>query len=73
MFSHEIVIRPLARMQGRYYLVLMTTTNNEKRIAKVARTMAKMVIEMRRTDPAAAARLEAAATATCQEMREGRL
>jgi len=51
----------------------MTTTNNEKRIAKVARRMAKMVIEMRRTDPAGAARLEQAATETCQAMYDGRL
>ena len=51
----------------------MTTTNNEARIAKVARQMAKMVIALRRTDPAGAARMEQAAIETCEEMRAGRM
>lgn len=52
----------------------MTTTNNEKRIEKVARRAAKLVIQLRADGQLTAAyKLEQAAIETCQKMREGRL
>lgn len=49
-------------------------TNNEKRIEKVARRAAKLVIELRAQGQLTAAyKLEQDATETCQQMREGRL
>lgn len=53
---------------------MMNTTNNEKRIEKMARKMAKIVIQMRRDgDRDGVAKLEAAAIETANQMRVGKL